>query len=494
MVGQECANPGQRKKQSAQRNPQGGQSDQPSQGGQGDQGDQQGADIDPETEECIIRVIGYMPEEPEDLTEEQKIALSQECFGHNQQRQGPPPSEGGELDEETAQCILDTLGFMPESKDEITQEQMIMIGEACLGSHRQEGGPRGPGQGDGPDEEALQCITEVLGFLPERPEDLSHEQHVLIGQECFGGQGDGGPGDLTDEEIQCVIDVLGFLPERPEDLTDQQRMDLGRTCFADEHRGPPPDDETTQCIIDVLGFMPSGPEELSQEQMAMLGEACFANDRGPGGDHNGRGEMDEATNQCIIDILGFLPEHPEDLTYDQKSQVGRECFDMDLSNADDLGNNAVACITDLLGYLPSNPEEMTDAEKAMVSEQCFGEDFIDDVGEDVGIEDDLAECLVEVLGYMPAGPDSLSNEEKMLVARECFLEEMPQGDSRRDEQRGDPQNGGGDPRGDRGQGGNPGQDNEALVRCAVETFGYIPESVQSLTEEEKQMIAAACLR
>ncbi len=322
LVGQECANPGQRKSKSAQQGSQGGQRDQQGQGDQGSQGGQQGSDIDPVTEECIIRVLGYMPEGPEDMTEEQKIALGQECFGHNQQRQGPPPTEDGGLDEVTPQCILDTLGFMPEGKDEITQEQMIMIGEACFGGARQDGGQRGPGQGDGPDEETLQCITEVLGFLPERPEELTPEQHSLIGRECFQGQGqgDGGPGDLTDDQMQCVMDVLGFLPERPEDLTDQQRMDLGRACFSDQHGGPPPDDENTQCIIDVLGYLPAGPEEVSPEQMALLGEACFSHERDNRGDRGGRNEIDEATNQCIIDILGFLPEHPEDLTYDEKSR------------------------------------------------------------------------------------------------------------------------------------------------------------------------------
>ena len=52
---------------------------------------------------------------------------------------------------------------------------------------------------------------------------------------------------------------------------------------------------------------------------------------------------------------------------------------------------------------------MTDAEKALVNEECFGEDFIDDVGEDGGVEDDLVRCLVDVFGYMPSGPDALKN-------------------------------------------------------------------------------------
>ena len=54
----------------------------------------------------------------------------------------------------------------------------------------------------------------------------------MIGRECFRGEGIHGPGDLREEDRRYVLDVLGFLTERPEDLTDQQRMDLGRECFS----------------------------------------------------------------------------------------------------------------------------------------------------------------------------------------------------------------------------------------------------------------------
>lgn len=147
---------------------------------------------------------------------------------------------------------------------------------------------------------------------------------------------------------------------------------------------------------------------------------------------------------------------------------------------------------------------MTDPEKALVNEECFGEDFIDDVGEDVGVEDDLAQCLVDVLGYMPSGPDALNNEKKILVARECFGQDISEGRPSRDEVRNGPRNDGGDrcprdgnggpdqdPRGSNGGGD---RDTEALVRCAVEVLGYVPESVAALTDEKKQLISDACFR
>ena len=48
-----------------------------------------------------------------------------------------------------------------------------------------------------------------------------------------------------------------------------------------------------------------------------------------------------------------------------------------------------------------------------------------------------------------------------------------------------------DPRGSNGGGD---RDTEALVRCAVEVLGYVPESVAALTDEKKQPISDACFR
>ena len=88
--------------------------------------------------------------------------------------------------------------------------------------------------------------------------------------------------------------------------------------------------------------------------MALLGETCFANERDHRSGRDGHGdrgdgnEIDGAANQCIIDMLGFLPEHPEDLSYDDKVRVGAEWFGMGLNNANDLGNSALECIKGLL--------------------------------------------------------------------------------------------------------------------------------------------------
>jgi hypothetical protein len=124
---------------------------------------------------------------------------------------------------------------------------------------------------------------------------------------------------------------------------------------------------TEECIVRVLGYLPEGPEDMTEEQKIALGQDCFGQNHQSQGPPLQNGGMDEATKQCIIDILGFMPEHPEDLSYDDKACVGAACFGMNLSNADDLGHSAVECIQGLLGYLPDSPDAMTDAEKNLVN-------------------------------------------------------------------------------------------------------------------------------
>ena len=58
-----------------------------------------------------------------------------------------------------------------------------------------------------------------------------------------------------------------------------------------------------------------------------------------------------------------------------------------------------------------------------------------------------------------------------------------------------PRDGNGGPDRDfRGSNGGGDRDTEALVRCAVEVLGDVPEIVAALTDEKKQLISDACFR
>ena len=188
------------------------------------------------------------------------------------------------------------------------------------------GAPGGP---DGDlDQHTIQCIVDLVGFLPSGPDDLPEDEKRLVGRECFEQD----PDDLDEESRQCIIGVLGYLPDSPEELNDEEMDLVMRTCFEDEHRGPSAgggelDQETLQCIVATIGRLPSGPGDLSTNEKRAIGRECF------GGGRDGRATsvaargMSEQTRECIVSLIGRLPESPEDLTDAEKRLIGLECFE-----------------------------------------------------------------------------------------------------------------------------------------------------------------------
>ena len=362
--------------------------------------------ISVEEEQCIIRVLGRMPEGEDDLTHEEKLLLGQECFaGQHGGEQGGP----GDLDQETIQCIVETIGRMPSGKDDLTNEEERAIGQACFG-----GAHGGPGDLD---EETLQCIENVLGFLPSGPDDLSDEEKRLVGRECFGDE-HGGPGDLDEATIQCVVDILGYMPSGPDDLTDAEKIRVGLECFGEEHGGPGGDldQQTIQCIVDLVGFLPSGPDDLTDEEKRLVGRECFEQDPD---------DLDEESRQCIIGVLGYLPDSPEELNDEDMDLVMRTCFEDEHQGPDgggDLDQETLQCIVATIGRLPSGPGDLSDNEKRVLGRECFGG------GRDNrptrvaarGMSAETKECIVDLIGRLPEGPDDLTDEEKRLIGRECF--------------------------------------------------------------------------
>ena len=109
-------------------------------------------------------------------------------------------------------------------------------------------------------------------------------------------------------------------------------MDLVmRTCFEDEHRGPQGtpelDDEALQCIVSTIGRLPSGPGDLSTNEKQAIGRECFGGGRDSRSTRvSARGPSQEI-KECIVNLIGRLPEGPEDLTDEEKRLIGQECFE-----------------------------------------------------------------------------------------------------------------------------------------------------------------------
>ena len=420
-------------------------------------------DLDDETFKCIVATIGRVPASGNDITAGENLAIGQQCFGEHgvgldpqAGRQHDSDGSGG-LDEETFQCVVSVLGRVPANEDDFTNEEKRAVGLQCFGGH--DGGSDGS---DGPGdltEEDRQCIISVLGRMPTDEHDLSHDEKLLLGQECFAGQFDGdhdGPDDLDQETLQCIVDTIGRLPAHENDLTDQEERLIGQACFGGGHGGPDDlDEETLQCIVDLLGYLPSGPDDLTEAEKMLIGMECF------GDDHGGPDDLDQDTIQCIVDFLGYLPSGPDDLTDAEKILVGRECFGDDHGGPGDPDEDTIECIVDLLGYLPSGPDDMTNAEKVLVGQECFGGGSPDD------LDEETRQCIIDTLGYLPAGPEELEDEEMDLVVRECFEDEHE------------------------GTAGTGGLDQETL-QCIVATIGRLPSGPSDLSTDEKRLIGREC--
>ena len=442
---------------------------------------------DPETLKCIVGVLGRTPSSSDDFTDDEKRLVGQKCFA-GQHRGGAGTTGGGpsgagdhddgrgELNEETLQCIVDTIGRVPEGPEDLTNEEKRLLGQKCFRSDH-EGGPDGSGRPGGPgdlDEETLQCITATIGRLPEGPDDLSNEEKRRIGQACFGERhgGPGGPGDLDEETLQCIVDTIGRLPEGPDDLSNEEKRRVGQACFAGEHggQGGPGgpgdlDEETLQCIVDTIGRLPEGPDDLSNKEKRRVGQACF------GGDHGGPGDLDQETLDCIVNTIGRLPSGPDDLTNEEKRLIGRACFDDQPEGPDDLDEETRQCIIDVLGYLPNGPEELSSEELDLVVERCF-----DGVREGPEGPEDLDEvtrqCIIGLIGRIPTSHEDVTEEEKRLIGRECF----------------------GGPGAGRGTEPVAAGLSEESRQCIVGIVGRIPSRPDDLSDADKIRIGQECFQ
>ena len=139
-------------------------------------------------------------------------ALAQDSDNHDQQG-----GRGGDFglnlsDPGTLQCIILVLGRIPSGIDDLTDDEKRAVGEQCLNVRdvRTDGGGGtgfSGGQG-GLDDQGLQCVIATIGRVPAGENDLSEDEKRAVAEQCFGqhdpgadGQGGrpsgpNGPGDI----------------------------------------------------------------------------------------------------------------------------------------------------------------------------------------------------------------------------------------------------------------------------------------------------------
>ena len=216
--------------------------------------------FDPQTLQCIIEVLGRIPSGTDDLTNDEKLAVGQQCFGQHDSGLddggGAPRDSGGsgDLDDETFKCIVATIGRVPASENDITDAENLAIGQQCFGEHGVGLDPQAGRQHDsdgsgGLDQETFKCVVSVLGRVPANENDITDAENLAIGQQCFGEHGVGldlqagrqhdsdGSGGLDEETFQCVVSVLGRVPANEDDFTNEEKRAVGLQCFGGHDGG-----------------------------------------------------------------------------------------------------------------------------------------------------------------------------------------------------------------------------------------------------------------
>ena len=124
------------------------------------------------------------------------------------------------------------------------------------------------------------------------------------------------------------MSVLGRMPQSEADLTDDEKRAVGQQCFAGHAGGPEGSNgpgrltaEEEECIIRVLGRMPQGEDDLTNDEKRLLGQECFAGQHGRDG--GGPGDLDQETMQCIIDTIGRMPLGRDDLSNEEERAIGQ---------------------------------------------------------------------------------------------------------------------------------------------------------------------------
>ena len=418
---------------------------------QGDSGDRHdgpgdGGDLNQQTIQCIISTVGRMPSHGDDFTEDEKRLVGQNCFGN--QSGTHQDIDGTERRVEPTACIESTIGRRLGPGFEPTEEEKRLIGAACFGDH---GG--GPGGSDGPgdlDEATIRCIESTIGRRLGPGFEPTEEEKRLIGAACFGDHGGGSDGPDA-EILLCIEGTIGRLPANEFDLNDQEKIRIARVCFNEDI----PDDDTIQCIVDTLGYLPDGPQFMSAAESQAVGQNCF-------GDavHE---EPDQETLDCILAELGFLPDDPNDLTLEQKILLGEKCFGAKTS--DDLNQTQRDCIIEVLGYLPDTPQDVGQEDMGRVMKACFADELPH--GSDTATQ----ECVNDQSGGVPL--NQLTLEDRQRIGRECFAQgPIISVDSRR--------------------GPGAGGLSEALQQCILNTVGSIEPG--DLTVEQRRQIGEACFQ
>jgi uncharacterized membrane protein YccC len=180
--------------------------------------------------ECITKVLGYLPGDLKEMTEEQRRIVNRECprvrgrLGEVLRELQIRQVVGDASNEELLACLRKALGRLPANLREMTDEQRRIAVQACP--------------------EVRERLAELLEKQPLRPADQQPAPVV--------------DGASNEELLACLRKALGKLPANLREVTAEQRRIALQACpevrerLAEvlEKQPPPPADKQPAPVVD----------------------------------------------------------------------------------------------------------------------------------------------------------------------------------------------------------------------------------------------------
>ncbi|PKB63813.1 MAG: hypothetical protein BZY80_05195 [SAR202 cluster bacterium Io17-Chloro-G2] len=269
---------------------------------------------------------------------------------------GPPGSTDRVPGRFIRECVLNALGRLPSSVEDMAAPELIKANQLCPSLKGRGGALRGgsgarPAPDSQPAADVSAHIFQGKALISGEPaEDGTGVTAYIDGVRISGTKTNGGRFRLVVPQAQGRSFVGRFVEFRG--VTAQGRrfewlapaawtgsetsITLGpevRFASGGQSGGGPvgnpvsiPDPVTLECVRGVLGYLPAtGPREMTQEQLDAAGSACPGL-RGRMGQVLNPRAVDQSNRECAQRVLGYLPPNVQAMTAEETQRVQAACL------------------------------------------------------------------------------------------------------------------------------------------------------------------------
>ncbi|MDA1347618.1 MAG: hypothetical protein O3A47_01940 [Chloroflexi bacterium] len=195
--------------------------------------------VDGQVLRCVTRVLGRIPANDQDATDEERQKIKAECFSDdNVGEQADRPARV--IDQTILECMVRVLQRRTEG-DDLNEDEKRKVNAECI-----ERTDEGSSARLRLDLRTLECLVKVVGRRTAG-NDLTEDEKRKFNAECVEGRDDANNAGRTDEGVrldlqtlQCIVKVLGR-QTLGNDLTAEEKQKVTAECIEghDDSDGTP---------------------------------------------------------------------------------------------------------------------------------------------------------------------------------------------------------------------------------------------------------------